>query len=154
MRRKSSSFSTKLEKIQWLQSWCCKLEQQWFFRNLVDMKDEEAKWKIRHVWMCLGFHFHFLVVKVVKAHRPNDEFDCPFYNILFRGVAYTTQEVDFCSRQHAEHKNLHPPSSLRGASHYGWRSGGRQFPPIGLQETKSSVSTLHIKAKVQRPSQF
>ena len=29
---------------------------------------------------------------------------------------------------------------MRGTSHYSWRSRGRRFPPIKLQETKSSVS--------------
>jgi hypothetical protein len=31
---------------------------------------------------------------------------------------------------------------IRGASHYGWRSRGRRFPPIKLQETKSSTSQV------------
>jgi hypothetical protein len=42
------------------------------------------------------------------------------------------------------------PSVLRGTSHYGQRSRGRQFPPIKLQETKSSASwpfTLWPKSK-------
>jgi hypothetical protein len=30
--------------------------------------------------------------------------------------------------------------TIRGASHYGWRLRGRRFPPIKLQETKSSAS--------------
>ena len=33
-----------------------------------------------------------------------------------------------------------PWCRLRGASHYGWRSRGRRFPPIKLLETKSSAS--------------
>jgi hypothetical protein len=41
-------------------------------------------------------------------------------------------------------------TQLRGTSHYGWRSRGHRFPPIKLQETKSSVSrpfTLWPKSK-------
>jgi hypothetical protein len=43
--------------------------------------------------------------------------------------------------------------TLRGAPHYGQRSRGRQFPPIKLQETKSSSSwpfTLWPKSKGHR----
>jgi hypothetical protein len=42
---------------------------------------------------------------------------------------------------------------LRGASHHGWRSRDRRFPPIKLQETKSSASrpfTLWPKSKGRR----
>jgi hypothetical protein len=42
---------------------------------------------------------------------------------------------------------------LRGTSHYGQRSRGRRFPPIILQETKSSASrpfTLRLKSKGHR----
>ena len=43
--------------------------------------------------------------------------------------------------------------TIRAASHYGRRSRGRRFPPIGLQETKSSASRpFTLEAKVQRPS--
>ena len=45
--------------------------------------------------------------------------------------------------------------NTKGASHYGLRSRGHRFPPIILQEIKMlEPSTLHTKAKVQRPLEF
>jgi hypothetical protein len=42
---------------------------------------------------------------------------------------------------------------VRATSHYGQRSRGHRFPPIKLQETKSSASwPFTLEAKVQRPS--
>jgi hypothetical protein len=41
------------------------------------------------------------------------------------------------------HSRVRDHTTLRGASHYGRRSRGRRFPPIKLQETKSSIDPSH-----------
>jgi hypothetical protein len=63
-----------------------------------------------------------------------------------RQLAHSLDASQGSSQLHGQGPWLVCQVALRAASHYGQRSRGCQFPPIVLQETKSSASrqTLHI----------